>query len=335
MTRTLHPRHGPHRPSRHTPPRRPGSVRRTTTHDVLRSDGLLGDIRLVARGRDLVTGSRGEAAVAARATIDSTIAFLDGRRILGLTVDPLAPALDGLVGTVASSGFRAAVDAALPGERQQGSLRYQLLDDLPTAVLVSGHALGAGGAPAEVRLRSRPGGFRQSADICAGWVTGGTIMAAVDRGGLPPPLLGPAAPALDRADDPLAWHPTGRLDPHGTRRQRRIDVWAADGAVHVDAFFRDTHVDAAGFEEVVHEYHVAAALDPRTLQFTACEADVGVLPWVECPAAAASAAGLVGVAVGDVRHEVRRSFAGPSTCTHLNDTLRSLDSVSALLALLA
>jgi Protein of unknown function (DUF2889) len=37
------------------------------------------------------------------------------------------------------------------------------------------------------------------------------------------------------------------------------------------------------------------------------------------------------MALADVRNRVRTEFVGVTTCTHLNDTLRSLGDVGALL----
>jgi hypothetical protein len=59
-----------------------------------------------------------------------------------------------------------------------------------------------------------------------------------------------------------------------------------------------------------------------------------VLPWTECPFAAASAARLDGHAVGELRELVGREFKGTTTCTHLNDLLRSLADLARLVALL-
>ena len=61
-----------------------------------------------------------------------------------------------------------------------------------------------------------------------------------------------------------------------------------------------------------------------------CEATPRVLPWVECPEAAASAGRLAGMSVMGLRPDVRAQFVGPSTCTHLNDVLRGLEDVEWL-----
>jgi K+/H+ antiporter YhaU regulatory subunit KhtT len=116
------------------------------------------------------------------------------------------------------------------------------------------------------------------------------------------------------------------------RRRRRLDVVAADeGAYDVSVFFRDSHVDGAGEETVVHEYEVAAVVDAASRTVRSIEATADVLPWAECPAAVGSAARLVGRPLADLRPWVRRTFTGTSTCTHLNDTLRGLTDVETLI----
>jgi hypothetical protein len=55
----LDPRHGTHEPTTSTPARLPGSVRRSTSVDMLRPDGIDGELVLVGAGRDLHTGADG------------------------------------------------------------------------------------------------------------------------------------------------------------------------------------------------------------------------------------------------------------------------------------
>jgi hypothetical protein len=255
------------------------------------------------------------------------------RTLTSIAAEPAPVSLDGLVGRRASSGFRRAVDELFVEEDRGASLLYQLLDDLPTAFLVSGYALVAAGmnAPREsLQLQSR-------ADICAGWATGGTILAGSEHLGHVPHTSGPPAPSLD-SGDPLGWHRLDPIPPHAMQRCRRIDIWpigdAASGPLSVEAFFRDSHVDADGRETVVHEYLVLAELERDTLSFRECRADIGVLPWFECPSAAASAGRLVGTGPHDLRSRIRETFTGVSTCTHLNDTLRALAAVPSLVALI-
>lgn len=213
----------------------------------------------------------------------------------------------------------------MPGETASRSVRFQLLDDLPTALLLSGRALRAAGVPIDMERRGP-----LPADVCAGWVTGGTLLAGITELG-PPLHVGPEAPAVEPADDPLGWHEIDSLPPHGTRRRRRLDLWEENGVVALDCFFRDSHVDGEGVETVVHEWAVKAKVDPLTLRFVSCEADEGPLPYPECPGAAASARRLDGTPVEGLRRSVRETFVGPTTCTHLNDTLRSLEDIQALI----
>jgi len=330
VTRPLHPRRGPHNPARGTPDRRPASVRRTTTHDSQRTDGPFGVITLSARGRDLHTASDGRAAVLDTAAIHATIDWWHGCAITAIRVEPPIDSIEVLVGVPATGGFRRALDDAVPGDHGTGSLRYQLLDDLPTAVVASGYAISASGVLQPTRQDSVP-----SENVCAGWITGGTIMVHLTKAGLPPVVTGPAAPHLARDDDALAWHEHEPLDPHGMRRWRRLDMWLDGDKIECDAFFRDSHVDPDGTETVVHEYALSATVDRTTMRFTRCDATIGALPWVECPAALASAGRVVGAPVDGLRPWVRETFVGPPTCTHLNDALRALEDVPALAAVLA
>ena len=158
------------------------------------------------------------------------------------------------------------------------------------------------------------------------------MLSGMSQEGRVPPHGGPVAPVLEAGDDPLAWHQMDALPAHVMRRRRRLDVWFEDGVGQVECFFRDSHVDLEGVETIVHEYTVHATVDPSTSRFTSCDADVGALPWPECPNAVASAGRLGGAPVAGLRRWVRDTFVGITTCTHLNDTLRSLEDVGALLS---
>ncbi|MGE0879872.1 MAG: DUF2889 domain-containing protein, partial [Acidimicrobiia bacterium] len=51
-----------------------------------------------------------------------------------------------------------------------------------------------------------------------------------------------------------------------------------------------------------------------------------------CPGAVASASRLVGKEISQIRDFVRTDFRGITTCTHLNDLVRSLGDLDALAA---
>jgi Protein of unknown function (DUF2889) len=343
--RDLHPRHGIHEPTSGTPPRLPGSARRTTTIDMLRPAGPHGPLELAGRGRDLLTGSGGAGRELASASCHAVIDFLGGRLLTELSTSPGRP-LDGLLGTRVSSGFRGRLDATDPSLNTDDTLLYQLLDDFPVATLVSGHAVGAALEPGQELppMAGRPGFMP---DMCAGFATGGTIMNGIGADGRPPVVTGPGAPSLADGADPAAWHATTPLPPGSMRRARRIDVRpmpdVAPGAAAgrpvtsapamVDAMFRDSYVLPDGTETIIHEYTLTARIDDGTVM--TCAARPRVLPWVECPAAAASAARLAGQPLRSLRSHVHASFSGTSTCTHLNDMLRALADVPVLLELAA
>ena len=292
-------------------------------------DDLARELVLHGRARDLVTVDNGDAVVAGEAALSARLAFREGRKVLDISSEPPDDRLGRLVGVPAASGFRAAASAAVPERTAQRDLLNLLLDDLPVATLVSGYAVGHSG----VRLPRVGVHAPQYADLCSGFRTGGTIMLSIERTGFSPLVTGPPAPPLDDPADPLGWHEMPALPAHGMRRRRRLDVVAGNPLV-VDVLFRDSHMAPDGLETVIHEYTVTGTLDPKTLEVLSLEAVPRVLPWVECPVAAGSAERLIGLSVTDLRRRVRTDLTGPSTCTHLNDTLRSLEDVVALCRLL-
>ena len=158
-------------------------------------------------------------------------------------------------------------------------------------------------------------------------------MNEVDAGNHPPVVTGPVAPSLLN-DDPWAWHELPALGPHDMRRLRRLDVMpgaTADAPVEVEAYFRDSHMSPEGLETVVHEYTVTVLVDPTTETVISSTAVAHSLPWVECIQAEDSGDRLAGRPLRGIRPNVREDLVGITTCTHLNDTLRSIEDVRAIL----
>lgn len=336
-------------------------MRRTSSIDVWRPDGLDGDLVVDARARDLATLADGTGTVLGfvrlRLRLGRDHRLLEVEELAGAPEAgaPEAGALDAgvlapLVGTRVGSGFRAVLDEELATERDARTLLYLLLDDLPGATLISGYALQRAAFDAGRKLPLRYDQVATRANICAGWADGATILDAVRRHQVIPVPIGPPAPTLEPPDDPVAWHASAPLPPSSTRRRRLLDVGPAarhqaggervgeGGAgaetLPVHAHFRDSHVDAAGLQTVLHEYAVEGTVDPGGEEVRALHAHAHVLPWTECPAAVGSAGRLAGARVADLRQWVRQELTGVHTCTHLNDTLRSLTDVGALVGTL-
>jgi hypothetical protein len=329
---------GPNDPALATPARQPGSIRRTSSIDTSRPDGLHGDLMVDARARDVRTAPDGSVEVTGVAVLEARI---DGatHTLAAIETTPEVPALSALLGVLVGPGFRRRVDEAVGDELEPGTLLYLLLDDLPGAALVSGYALQRAGAFDEQdttpeRQARMSAEFLSRDDLCAGWAHDATMMVTVRSTGNIPVPMGPPAPILESRDDQWSWHAMAPMTPHGTRRRRRLDVLAPsapDGHHRLDVHFRDSHADEDVVETVVHEYSVTGTVDGDAGRIAEVEARAHVLPWMECPGALASAHRVAGMPLTDLRPWVRRELTGIGTCTHLNDTLRSLADVAVLL----
>ncbi len=287
-----------------------------------------GPLDLSSAARDLWTRVDGGAAELGRA---SARAWLDAqRRLVRLETDPIAAGIRPLEQLIVGKGFRAAVDRALPVDGAERTLLYRLAQELPVAALISGYVM---------LYRRRPSGSTSTeapahgvpVDICSGWRRDGVMMRSLAATGEIPVPIGPPAPPLD-ADDPSGWHAMAPLAPNAMRRRRLIDVsaGATPDRLRVFAMFRDTYVEPDGLETVLHQYELAATMDRASHTILACAAVPNVLPFPECPAAAASASRLVGQRIDELPGVVREDFRGTTTCTHLNDLLTVLGDAGAL-----
>lgn len=323
---------GPRSPVAGTPPRRPGSVRRTTAIEE-RWDDFGQPRRVRASGRDLVTATDGTARVHDEAALELAT---DGTgAVAELTCEPPEPQLEALVGVGVRSGFRAAATALVPEHHRRSSVLHQLLDDVPLAAIIATYGL----TREHPEWNIPPEAAERLRDLCAGWADGATMIGALDRTGVFPIPEGPPAPDLADDTDPLAWHHLAPMEPRTVRRVRRLDLWRQGPSLALEVYFRDTHLGATGPAEVLHEYTVTATLEPTgsgpgDLRFGEVEAIAHTLPWPECPGALASAQRVVGRAVAEVPAFVRNEFTGTTTCSHLNDVLRSTSAVTAMASLL-
>ena len=320
------------------PSRQPGSLRRTTHVDVglgpARAPGPraaaegAGDPRslvVVGAGHEVTTDADGTWRVAETGAVEAV--FDAGRRLVRLTCRPEAPWVSALTGERSGGGFRRSLARATPPEAV-GSLLAQLLDDLPAALLISGYSamrLGhlKGLDPARM---VPPDVLSKMTDLCSGWRSGGVAVKSIAMGrGVP---VQDCPPSTDlEADDPAGWHAMSPLPEHWMRRRRCIDVSPAPGGSGIWAMFRDTVAERDGIEVVLHEYSVSLSIDAsgrETPTIRDARALPAVLPFPECPAAAAEVTAVIGHDLLTLSHAVPELLEGVRSCTHLNDLLRSI-----------
>ena len=320
---------GPQQPVQTSAPLVTGALRRTSTIDTYPAG--TGDSDVDLRARD---------AVARQDAVDvldeiRVRAHLSERVIDDIRSSPRDDRLAQLLGCRVGPGFRSAVGKLLPEEAQRASLLNLLLDDWVGAALVSGYAVQHAAIVLGVEEKLPAGTADNMAGICAGFASEASLVGYARRNGTIPSVHGPVAPPLDiEGDDGL--HAVEPLRAHGMRRFRRLDLRPVDAvSADFDAHFRDSHVDGDGVETIVHEYTVAGSVDTSARTITSVTADVRVLPWQECPGAIGSAERVRGMTLSEMRNRIRGEFVGTSTCTHLNDTLRAIADLDALLDLRA
>jgi hypothetical protein len=257
-------------------------------------------------------------------------------------VDPVRPGVHGLVGAQAGRGFRGVIDEAVPGERAAGTPLFLLLDDVAGSSLIAGFAWSrwadvlalAPPDPAAMAAMAAAYKPRRMEGICSGFRPGS---GALDADGFVNRELRhnvAAVPPLADPDDPIGWHALDVPPPVAMRRARRIDVWATADGFGVDAMFRDSSWQPDGVEVAVHEYHLDATLDADAMYLTSVVAEPRVLPFAECPGAAPNASRLAGTRISELRTEVLEQLQFTDCCTHLNDALRALAELPALVSAL-
>ena len=319
-----------------TPPRRPGSVRRTSTIDMVWLGGYGEPLELVGRARDLLTPVAAAPTVLDEATMLVTI---PGSRTVGaISVTPARSDIQGLVGAVGGSDLRNALERVLPGEREAATPLYFLLDDIAGTSLIAGFAWSrwdpevrqrmSGGA-ADRGAMARTFGVRKGRIICSGLRPDGWADTHRVRQQDPQHAVRPAGD-IRTPDDPLGWHLFPPDPKVGMRRHRRVDAWLEGDVVKVDAFFRDSCWDPDGTQLALHEYTVTADVDGHHHTLLSAVATPRVLPFPECQLAAPHAEQLKGTPVTSFRSTVQRTLTELHACTHLNDMLRSLAEVPAL-----
>ncbi len=313
-------------PSDPTPDRRSHSIRRTATLDLDYPQGLTGDRRVRARARDLVSID-GLAKVLADDVLVALVA--PDRSYLSIFSFPDRPALQEMVGPRGRNNSRRAMSELVPEEKAAGSPLFLLLDDLPAISLISGQ-IAIEWLPPEQRTSPMNGDYRAPVGICSGFQEGSNAIGADGKNLLIHQVQ--SVGLLTRQDDPLAWHKLqDESDEPSMRRARRIDVWV-DDVIHVDAFFQDSCTTPFHGRVAVHEYCLTASADLHTGVLLSVVADPRILPFDSCPQAAGNVDRMIGIALQDFREAVLDRLPGTLGCTHLNDALRALAEVPAMVA---
>jgi hypothetical protein len=311
-----------------TPDRAAGSVRRTTSLDVLWPAGADGPARFEGVGRDLLTKTDGATEVLATDAVSLDV-DPSTRQVLGVSTarDDGVP---GVVGARIGRGVREVMAETMADEVEQGSLMVQLLDDMTGASIVAGFALALWGIGSE-GLTVGSSTRRQMAGVCLGFAPGSSALAT--DGGVDNRYSSSDVQSLVNPDDPMGWHALPDRSEMSLRRARRIDVRLQSGhrgPIRIDSMFQDSATTREGGRRGVHQYGVLAAAEPGSLRMLSVAADPQVLPYNECPMAALGLATLVGTALPELRDLVPVTLKGVHGCTHLNDAMRALSCVGGL-----
>ncbi|MGH9273912.1 MAG: DUF2889 domain-containing protein [Acidimicrobiales bacterium] len=323
MSTMAHPARGPHHTVEGTPALVSGAVRRTTSVDVTRPEGFGRPVLVIFRGRDAAAdgedGCRDLDVFEGRLTVDEpsgVIAHAAVAASMGV------PDLEGL-------SLRRGWGRALAAHTASGrALLHSALEDLGGAFLVSGYASLRAGllatAPGEGPSRAAA-----QADVCVGWASGSDVVRMLRDTGAHAVPIGPhASPVLLT---PGPWHPVDGLEPGTVRRIRRLDVVPGPDGYLAQAHFRDSYASDEP-EMVLHEYLVDVVVDADR-RVLSVEVDARVLPWDTCPGAVASAQAVVGLPLDQLAARVRDDLRGPSTCTHLTSTLRTIADLEHLIGI--
>jgi Protein of unknown function (DUF2889) len=313
-------------PAGAAPFRPASSVRRTSTIDMRWPGGWGSEMQLLGRARDLFTAADGSWQVLAADEVRVGVA--SDRTITSIETDPVRSAAAGLVGARGGGGLRRVLAELFPAERDAGTPLYLLLDDLSGATLIGGFAYSQWPSqwPEGWHQTRSKSGQRAIEGICAGFAPGASSLQGGDARFSHD--LRPVPPLVDPADL-SGWHHLEDIAEVSMRRARRIDV-TVDSVIRIDAMFQDSATVPAGGRVAVHEYLLQATADPLSGEVLTISADPRVLPFQECPMAAANVHRIVGIPLADLRSAVLQELKGTVGCTHLNDALRALAEVPTL-----
>jgi len=307
-----------------TPVRRAGSVRRTSTLDSHWPTDFDRPLVMSGRARDILTTAEGaDYRVLAEDAV--RIQANAAREIMGIEGNRLTAALEELVGTRGGGHLRKKLAEVMPDEVAAASPLHLLLDDFSGASLVAGW--GANRGKGDVPFSTDEGRRERLAhmeNICTGFQTGASSLAGHAQSTA-------EIDDLPRSDDPDGWHELFKPDGITMRRARRTDIWRDGDRLRMDIAFQDSaYLPDSKTRVAIHEYQVDASADIATLTLHSVTAHPHVLPYRECPGAAANVGMMRGTSLAAMRLSVPATLSSVLGCTHLNDVLRSMADVPQL-----
>lgn len=317
----------PSGPAGTSPLRRPDSVRRTASIDVTWPEGAKSTARYDCRSRDIYTPPTGGTPLILGEDRLAVAISAEGR-IESIASVPARPQLDRLLGKGHGDNLRRLIDELLPAERDAGSGLYLLLDDLPVFSKISIWVWvflerDRKATPEEEKNRAQ---IRASMEgICSGFATGSGALKGIEPN-LPPPVV-----SLHNPEDLPGFHALAQPEGISMRRARRIDVWREE-CICIDAAYQDSATIPSGARVGIHEYGLEATIAPGTLALRSVSAQPHILPYKECQGGPQHIGRLLGTPLRELRKTVTKELRGDAGCTHLNDTLRALAEVPALVA---
>jgi hypothetical protein len=248
-----------------------------------------------------------------------------GREIVAIEGNRRAAALDRLVGMRGGGHLRKTLAEVMPEEVAAASPLHLLLDDFSGASLVSGWGVVRGKRDIPFATDDeRRGHLAHMENICTGFQTGASSLAGHKQSTA-------EISELPRSEDPEGWHDLVQLQGLTMRRARRVDVWQEGDLLRMDIAFQDSaYLPDSKTRVAIHEYQVDASADVASLTLQTVTAHPHVLPYRECPGAAANVGMMRGTSLATMRLSVPAALSGILGCTHLNDVLRSMADVPQL-----
>lgn len=316
------------------PPRRPMSLRRTASQQAHWQARPTDRYEMSCRARDYFTGPSldrariaGEEWITAQMHFDAVVeAFAASNREADLAA---------LAGLRVGGPLRKAVAETMPEEPANSTLLYRMIDDMAGGAFLSGAAWQtwlAGGMNDFARAIDAPSIMDMKMEgMCISYRPGSPALLPDGRQNDRFAYRSVAPIAVDPDGDPDAWHPVLHFDTPNQSRLRYMDVWRADGKVHALFGFQDSAAfPGTELRRLFHEYRGTVVMDPESLVLEAIEMEFGSLPYTTCHAAAQTPEALIGRSLADFRQTVIDVLKGTAGCTHLNDCLRTLQDVPAM-----